>query len=756
MNQSSPLANAAVLRSDDVSLSRYFDVLVANRWLVSGIAGSVLTLGVAYAFLAPPVYQANILVQVEDSIPSNNAKSPLGDVSSMFDVKTEAAAEMEILNSRMVIGKAVDALGLDISAKPKRLPLIGGWLARHAKGLSEPGILKGSGYAWGDESLKVSSFNVPETFEGEKFILTALDGGRYRLAQADLDKAVEGRVGETLELKQPDGAITLRVDSLNARPGTEFVLKKESREKTVEHLQKTLIIAQKGSKDSGIIGASLTGSDRLLTVHTLAEIGNAYVDQNVKRKAAEAEKSLAFLSDLLPQLKAELERAEGRYNEMRNRRGVFDLSEQGKAYLEQSVAAQRTLLELKQKRAELSATYAPGYPGIQALDQQIGMLTSTLGTLSQKQNALPDLEQDAVRLTRDVTVDNELYVGMLNNLQQLKLVRAGKVGTVRLIDSPVVPKDPISPNKLLVIIYAALGGLILGAGAAFARAALYRGVTDAQEIEEQTGLNVYATVPLSQAKLARIGKASGAVEDDRFLLASEFPRDPSIESLRRLRTALHFAMRESESESGNNRVLLTGPTEQVGKSFLSANLAAVVAAGGKRVLLIDADLRKGHLEQYFGVDSKPGLADYLSSDVMSDSVIMRDVRPGLDFVPRGAIPENPAELLLSERMQQFLAKTGEYDIVLIDTPPVLAVSDATALADSCGTVMLVTRFETTSIVEVVEAAKQLKQANAHVKGVIFNGIDTEAYRYSRGARAGLYRNASYLDALPSSTETQKG
>jgi tyrosine-protein kinase Etk/Wzc len=752
MSQSSSLANAAVLRNDDVSLSRYFSVLVANRWLVGGIVGSVIALGVAYVCIAPSVYQTNILVQVEDSIPTNDTKSLLGDVSSMFDVKTQTAAEMEILQSRMVVGKAVEELGLDISAKPKRFPLIGNWLAQRGESLTEPGFLNFGGYAWGNESLKVSSFNVPEAFEGEKFTLTALGDGRYRFEQADLDKAVEGRVGVTLELNVPDGAIRLRVDSLNAKPGTEFVLVKESREKTVERLQKRLSISQKGSKDSGIIGVSLTGPDRLLTARTLAAIGNAYVEQNLQRKAGEAEKSLAFLNDLLPQLKGDLERAEVRYNDMRNRMGVFNLSEQGSAYLEQSVAAQRSLLGLKQKRAELGAIYAPGHPAIEALDQQIGMLTSTIGALEQQQQALPTLERNVVRLTRDVNVDKQLYVGVLNDMQRLKLVRASKVGTVRVIDSPVLPKDPINPNKIVVVIYAALGGLILGVGTAFARQTLYGGVTDAHEIEEQTGLNVYATVPLSHAQFARIDKTSNALEHDKFLLASEFPRDPSIESLRRFRTALHFAM--LESESGNNRVLLTGPTERVGKSFLSANLAAVVAAGGKRVLLIDADLRRGHLEQYLGVDSKPGLADYLSSDVTSDSVIMRDVRPGLDFVPRGATSENPGELLLSGRMQQFLAKTSHYDMVLIDTPPVLAVSDTAALANSCGTVMLVTRFETTSMAEIVEAARQLHQANARVKGVIFNGVDEDVRRDSRGGRAAPDRNASYLDVLPTDAESQ--
>ncbi|MPW10079.1 tyrosine protein kinase, partial [Paraburkholderia sp. CNPSo 3155] len=439
MNQNSLLTNTAVLRNNEVSLSRYFDVLMANRWLVGGIAGSVLALGVAYAFIAPSVYQADILVQVEDSIPTNNSKSPLGDVSSMFDVKTQATAEMEIIQSRMVVGKAVDDLHLDISAKPRRFPLIGDWLGRQARSVSEPGLFGFGGYAWGNESVKVSSFNVPEAFEGEKFVLTVLDDGRYRLEQSDLSQPVEGRVGATLDTTLPDGAITLRIDALNARPGTQFILERQSREKTVENLQNRLTVSQKG-KDSGIIGASLTGSERMLTASTLAEIGNAYVDQNLKRKAAEAEKSLEFLSAQLPQLKSDLERAEGRYNDMRNRMGVFNLSEQGKAYLDQSVAAQRSLLELKQKRAEMGAIYAPGHPAIQALDQQIGMLGSRIGSLSQQEQGLPDLEQNAVRLTRDMNVNNELYVGMLNNMQQLKLVRAGKVGTARLIDNPVVPK----------------------------------------------------------------------------------------------------------------------------------------------------------------------------------------------------------------------------------------------------------------------------------------------------------------------------
>ena len=200
-------------------------------------------------------------------------------------------------------------------------------------------------------------------------------------------------------------------------------------------------------------------------------------------------------------------------------------------------------------------------------------------------------------------------------------------------------------------------------------------------------------------------------------------------------------------ETGNNRILLTGPTDGVGKSFVSANLAAVLSSAGKRVLLIDADLRKGHLDKYFSTSIAPGLSDYLSGSASYDTMVRRNVMPELDFVPRGSNASNPAELLLSGRMDEFLAFSEPYDIVLIDTPPVLAVSDAITLANRCGTVFFVTRFEATSIDDVIEATKQLKQANVDVKGVIFNGYNTSVYRYSMGP--GRRRYASYLYGPPS-------
>ncbi len=337
MTQTPPSVVVAGPPEDEIDLVRYLDVLLASRWLIASIAGIILALGVAYAFLARPVYQADILVQVEDN--PNSASSLLGDVSSLFDVKAQATAEIEIIRSRMVVSRAVENLHLYTKATPRYFPFVGTWIANRAKGLSEPGLFGFGGFAWAKESINVERFDVPESLEGEKFTLTVLKDGRYRLDQSSLDVPLEGRVGQPLTGAQSVGSFSLLVSDIKAKPGIVFNIVRDSQLKTIEKLQDDLKIAEKG-KQSGIIGASLDGSDPLLTASILNEIGQEYVAQNIRRKAAEAEKSLAFLGDLLPQLKSELERAEVKYNEMRNKRNTFNLSEEGKAFLQESVTAE--------------------------------------------------------------------------------------------------------------------------------------------------------------------------------------------------------------------------------------------------------------------------------------------------------------------------------------------------------------------------------------------------------------------------------
>jgi tyrosine-protein kinase Etk/Wzc len=719
---------------DEPELVRYVDLLLTNRWLVAGIAAAVFAAGAAYALLARPIYASNLLIQVEDS--TGGADSLLGSVSSLFDGKIQAAAEIEILQSRMVVGHAVKNLRLYIDATPKRFPLIGKAIAARAHGLSRPGLFGFGGYGWGTESIEIGTFDVPKTFEGDRFELTALPDGRFRLENGDLDQPIEGALGQLVESTQAGGTFRIRVDALHARPGAVFQVERHSELKTLQRLQKHLTVSEI-RKQSNVINVSLKGEDPDTVANILNTIGTAYVAQNVKRKSAEAEKSLAFIENVAPQLKQNLEQAEAKYNAMRRKRGTFDLGIEAQAYLQDSIATQATLLALQQKRAEASTRFAAGHPEMQALDRQIDGAKQKIDGLSARLRAFPDIEQDELRLRRDVEVGNEMYVGVLNNIQQLRLVSAGKVGNVREVDNAPVPEEPVEPRKALILALSAILGVMLGVTAAVARESLFGGVKDSSDIERRTGLSVYGTIPDSpmQRTAAATAARRGYIPS---LLANESPADAAIESLKSLRTALGLTL----LDANNNRVLLTGPSPGVGKSFVSANLAAVMAAAGHRVLLIDADMRRGHLHDSFGVRSAPGLSDLLTGSVSWQDATRHGVSKGLDFIPTGAASQSTSELLLGESTIRLLDEmSSAYDVVIIDTPPVLAVADASILAPHCATTFLVTRARQTTIDEIAESAKQLNRISSGLLGVLFNGIDTRAFGYR--TRYGAYRYAPY-------------
>jgi tyrosine-protein kinase Etk/Wzc len=321
----------------------------------------------------------------------------------------------------------------------------------------------------------------------------------------------------------------------------------------------------------------------------------------------------------------------------------------------------------------------------------------------------------------------------------LQLVKAGKTGNVRLVDTAAIPEKPVKPKKLIVLAGSLVVGLFAGAVLAFVRNMLFRGISDPTELERRTGLHVYATIPLSKRQ-QDLSRTSSAKKAGTHVLAADSPSDPAIESLRSLRTALQFAMVNAR----NNVVLLTGSAPAVGKSFVSVNFAAVLAAGGKKVLLIDGDLRKGHLHQSFGFERGGGFSELVSGLSTFEQVVRRDLLPRLDFVSTGTLPRNPAELLLGDRVASYIEDLSKmYDIVLIDTAPALAAADAGILAPNAGTVFLVARAAVTKAGEIAESVKRLAQNGVEANGVLFNGLNLSHARYGYGSKYGSYRYAAY-------------
>jgi len=327
-----PLATIDVESTQGAQVGSYVDVLYHNRKLIIAVTTCFVLIGSAYALLAEPVYQADIVIQVEEN--ENAAKNALSDVSSMFAVKTAASAEIEVLRSRMVLSRAVDSTHLDMSVTPHYFPVFGKWLAHHLNNLRWSGL---GGYAWGSETITVDTFEVPDALTGLPFTLTLGHGGAFTLTQKDI--TLHGRIGEPLRAETPAGPVDLVVSEATGKPGVRFDLVRNSRLATIQALQKSLLITEKG-KGSDVIGVALEGTDPVKTAAILNAIGKEYVQQNVDRTEAEAQKSIDFLHKQLPELKSQLEGAENRFNAFRTEHGTVDLNAESAALLQRTVDAQ--------------------------------------------------------------------------------------------------------------------------------------------------------------------------------------------------------------------------------------------------------------------------------------------------------------------------------------------------------------------------------------------------------------------------------
>lgn len=723
---------------DGINLAEYFDILIDNRWLITAVTFFVVFIGAVYSFVARPIYEANVSVQVEDS--GNSAGSFLGDAAaSLLSVKTPAAGEIEIIRSRSILGQAVENTKLYISAQPRYAPLIGNWMARRATELSAPGFLGFSGYVTGTEKIIVPTFDVPAQLEEKKFTLSIGPDGSYELRQPSIDLIQRGKIGTVLTTETPYGKLSLLVSSVNAKVGAEFQLVRYSKQLTLLSLQDELRVLEKG-KQSGVLDFSWKNPDAEKLTLLLNEVGKLYVRQNIDRKAAEAQKTLGFLDSALPQFKEQLEKSEALYNRYRNENGTVSLDDEAKNALTQTVDLQSKLLDAQQKRRDLAARFTDRHPSVQTLDAQIGALKGELSLVDGKIRSMPLLQQNTVQMQRDIKVNTDLYVSLLNSSLQMRLAKEGKVGNVRLLDEAITPEEPVWPKKGLVLLGSLLVGGILGSLLAIARNLFFGGIKSPAEIESHTGLNVYSSIPLSP--LQRIMDRS--MENKKagiHVLAISQPEDPAIESLRSLRTALQFAM----LEAANNRILITGATPGVGKTFVSVNFAAVMAASGKRVLLIDADLRKGRVNQFFTESRANGLSELIAGTIDLQKAIRNGVLPSLDIITTGVLPPNPTELLLSESFGEVLASVSAvYDYVVIDTAPVLVAADTAAAAPQAGILLLVARADKTQLGEINESVRRLNHSGNIVNGVILNALDlTQRHTGSQGYKYGAYRYTHY-------------
>lgn len=722
--------NSGDVDDDRLALGEIVAALLDYRWLIAAITLAGLLLGAAWTFVARPEYRASGLIQVEEK--ASSALSGLKELGSLMGLAgdTTVAAEQEILNSRMVLDKVIEKQKLNIFAEPRYFPIFGRAIASRYKGEGvAPALLGLSSFAWGGESIQVDSYSVPKDMLDERIVLSVRTDGAYELIGDDGQSILKGRVGE----RATSGAYSIFVAKLVANPGTSFRLMKLSSDAALEELTKRYAIKERGKK-SGILDVSLQGKDPEKIGVILDDILNTYVRQNVERRSAEAENTLAFLEKQLPEVKRQMDVAEAAYNSYRQNRGSLDLNIETQSVLQSLVEVDNQIVALKQERDELRQYFTPEHPRIQAADARIEKLKQRRTQFDSAVSKLPDTQQEILRLARDVEVNTALYTNLVNTSQQLRVSKAGTVGDVRIIDSAAVSSQPVGLKSYVIIVIAAVMGFCVSVAVVWVVRSLRVVVENPDEIESKLGLPVYASIPHSTEEAAINRRAKGSRTGE--LLAVSNPDDDAIESLRSLRTTIHFALLDAQQ----NSILITGASPGLGKSFISKNLGAVLAQTGKRIVIVDADLRRGHINKEFGLRRELGVSEYVAGETSIDDVVKPTAVPNLWVVTTGQIPPNPSELLMHLRFEELLEHLGErFDTLIVDAPPILAVSDAAIIGRHVGATLMVARAGRHPVRELEQAVKRLVQAGVQVKGFVFNDLDVNRQRYRYGYQGYVYR-----------------
>lgn len=716
-NNSQPDQHAEYIDDDTIDIAEYIGMLVENRLLIGAITAGFFVLALVYVIAATPIYRTDALLQVEQD---NSPFKQMDELASMMGADaTSAVTEIEIIKSRKVIGGVIDKLNLTIEIEPVYFPLFGASLARNYKTdvneLAEPWLWFDS-YAWGGEGIRIDRLEVPRSLIESELLLVAGKDKSYRLYDDAGDLLLEGVVGKAEEGE----GIGIYVSLLHARPETRFLVKKYSRTLLINELQEDVKVSEKGRK-TGILSVSLEGADRDEITVIVDEITNSYLRQNVERHSEESEKMLQFISAQLPSLKNDLGAAEQALNQHREKKGTVDLSFESQKMIDRVADIEGAISKLKIEKAELSQKLTDNHPVIIGINEKLAKLTEGRGEVEHTLSKLPETELESAKLKRDVTVANELYMLLLNKTQELRVAKAGTVGSVRVIDEALPGEEPVKPKKLLILAVSLVLGFIAGVMAAAVRKALNKTVQDPNEIEKSLGYAIYAEIPFSDQQQKADKQSRKIKEDAMTLLAHSLTDHQVTESLRSLRTSIHFALLEAK----NSIVMMSGPSPEIGKSFVSANFAYIMAEADKRILLIDGDMRKGHMQKYFNIERSPGLSEAISGESSVKEVIHKGIlHQNLDVITSGVFPPNPSELLMNPAFAELLEKIRpDYDLVIIDTPPILAVTDAGIIAKQAGTNFMVVRSGQHHMREIATAFRRFEQNGTPMKGVIFNGVE---------------------------------
>lgn len=726
-NLSKPIAAE---EDDNIDLMALLFALLRGWKTIIFFALLGLLIGVLYSRYVNPTFRSDALVQIDDK---SSGLPALGEnISDLLGSEdSKAQTEAELIRSRMILQPVVDTLHLRIQLADLNIGVIDRIVENSTN--TQINTPESVSLRTEDGQVQISQFNVSQGYLNQSFTLIRSESG-FVLSN-DFDD-FKGQLNKPYQFKGIDGQIQITVTDLPNNAHAVSITK-NSLQSTTDQINQSLSVVEKG-KQTGIIELSMTGPNQQQTSLILKQIILSYINQNQSRGSEDTTKTISFMETQIPVLKKKLEDSEGVFNEFRKKYGTIDVAKEAELLLTENSQIDLQLNELKLKKADLTTYYTEEHPLVIQINEQLQVLNARKQEIDDTIGGLPELQREFLKLSQDTEINREIYLTLLKNYQQLQIAKAGQTGFARIIDLPISTFKAIAPKKLLIIALALILGTMLGSMLVLIKNLLRNVVKDPERLEAKTGIPVIATIPRSPL-LTRLRKNK---KSQNRLLAYADNNGLSYEAIKSLRTNLMFGMPTvGEVEHRAKVIVITGESPGVGKSFISANLSEVFAQLDKRVLIIDADMRLGELHKIFNMDSNNGLGDYLTQPktstqktlvVREDSLIPHSNiaefthqthMDNIDFISRGKHHNNPASLLASDNFDSMMQDlSARYDYIIIDTPPILAASDAIIISQYADKVLMVARYDKSIEGQVAYAIKQMHKANIQIDGIVLNDV----------------------------------
>lgn len=767
-------------RDEEIEIRRLWHVILRNRWLVLGIAVVFVGAAALFSALQTPVYQSEATVLINQEEPgldllSKMVPAGLGAVAGLGGADN-IQTDLGILRSRQVAEAVVDSLALQValidpnSSRAKVLQVLdaaptdqGGVyrLELRDDGLYDFVVEEG-----GRLPGLPSRVEVGRPFRVGEFTLALAPALRTSLPE-HIQFAIKpfrttvGEVREDLrvtressgaqivgiQFRHPDPLLAAAVPNVVTESFVRYksrVNKAESNS-TIDFLQDQLVTYEEDLRNAEATLQDFREQAQIVEPKTQAtEQVRRLAEMQADRDAIQTERE--SLRRLLTRIEAEPV-GQSETSPYRQLAAFPSFISNGSV---QDIL--QSLIQLENERAELLVRrtrenvdvqgidrrvrelelqlYQMARNYLEGLDNRVVSLDALLARFADQLELVPSREVEFLRLTREQRLLEEVYTLLQTNLKEAQIQAAAEPANVQVIDSALVPEDPVYPKPFLYLFLAGVVGLIVGGSGALVREFLDPKVHSREDVLDATsGLPVLGTIPRAThtGNGSRRGSAwrrvpARTVAGER-LVTRDDPRNPLAEAYRTLRTNIVLADVGADVQV----LVVTSAAAEDGKSTCASNLAVTLAQQGSRTLLVDTDLRKGTLHTVFGVPRDPGLAEVLTGGVPLESAV-REIAVDVDgsslhVLSTGDLPPNPAEVLGSARMHQLLERLrASYDAVILDAPPLNLVSDAAVLGKVADHVILVARVGATDKKALQDAVDQLHRLRISVAGVVLNGL----------------------------------